>query len=134
MKSNFKKKVNEDYGFTLIEALIAIIILAIVSVAMVQGVSMARKVYSANKVKTEAVALANKEIEKIRAMTFTDIGIISGDPDGIIELQYEINGYTISRSITWIVDSNNKVKQVAINVSHPSLANSIKVVTEIFQK
>jgi len=133
MKFNINKKIKGNKGFSLIEALIAVIILAIVSVLMVQGVSMARKAYSLNKTKTEASALANQEIEKIRSMAFNDIGIISGDPSGTLELQTVINGFTVTRSVSWVLDSNNKVKQVKIIVSNPSLTNSVKVVTEIFR-
>jgi prepilin-type N-terminal cleavage/methylation domain-containing protein len=131
VKHKISKKIKENKGFTLVEALIAVIILAIVSVLMVQGVSMARKAYASNKIKTEASALANQEIEKIRSMPFNDIGIINGDPAGTIALQVVINSFTVTRSVSF-PDSNNKnIKQVKIIISNPSLANSIKVVTEI---
>jgi prepilin-type N-terminal cleavage/methylation domain-containing protein len=131
VKHKINKKIKENKGFSLVEALIAVIILAIVSVLMAQGVSMSRRAYSSNKIKTEASAMANQEIEKIRSMAFNDVGIISGDPVGTLELQNVINGFTIIRSVSWVLGSNNKLKQIKIIVSHPSLANSIKVVTEI---
>jgi len=133
MKHLKNKVINENKGFSLIEALIAVIILAIVSVLMVQGVSMARRAYSSNKIKTEATALANQEIEKIRSMSFSEIGIVSGNPSGTLELQTFINNFTVIRSVSWIAGSNNKVKQVKIIVSGPFLVNSVKVVTEIFE-
>ena len=134
MKYKRSKKLKENKGFTLIEALISIIILAIVSVLMVQGVSMARKAYSSNKTKTEASAIANQEIEKIRSMVFADIGITGvtgGDPVGTLKPQNTINGFTVDRSVSWVLGSNNKIKHVKIIVSNPSLVNSLKVVTEI---
>jgi prepilin-type N-terminal cleavage/methylation domain-containing protein len=131
MKYKINKKIKSNRGFTLVEALISVIILSIVSVLMVQGVSMARKAYSSNKVKTEASAIANQEIEKIRSMAFEDIGIISGDPGGTLEHQNIINNFTVTRSVSWVLDSNNKIKQIKIVVSNPSLVNNVKIVTEI---
>jgi type II secretory pathway pseudopilin PulG len=125
MKYDVKEKIKGTGGFTLVEALIAIIILAIVSVLMVQGVKMAQTAYSSNKIKTEASAMANKEIEKIRSMGFDNI------PIETIELPADINGFTVFKSISLVPDSNNKIKQVKIIVSHPSLVSSVKVVTEI---
>ena len=133
MKHVKNKIINENKGFSLIEALIAVIILAIVSVLMVQGVSMARRAYSSNKIKTEATALANQEIEKIRSMSFSDIGIVSGNPPGTLELQNSSGIFTIDRSISWLTGSNNKIKQVKIIVSSPNLISSIEIVTEIFE-
>ena len=133
MKYYKNKIINENKGFSLIEALIAVIILAIVSVLMIQGVSMSRRAYTANKIKTEATALASQEIEKIRSMTFNDIGMISGDPAGTLELQDTSGIFTIDRSISWLAGSNNKIKQVKIIVSSPTLISSIMIVTEIFE-
>jgi prepilin-type N-terminal cleavage/methylation domain-containing protein len=125
MKYIIKKKAKENKGFTLVEALIAIIILAIVSVLMVQGVKMARTAYSSNNIKTEASAMANREIEKIRSMGFDNI------PIETITVPADINGFTIFRSISLVPNSNSKIKQVKIIVSNPSLVTSVKIVTEI---
>jgi prepilin-type N-terminal cleavage/methylation domain-containing protein len=127
MKYIRNKKLKDNKGFTLIEALIAIIILAIVSVLMVQGVNLARKAYSSNRIKTEASSIANREIEKIRSTPFADVSV------GTIVLPADSKGFTVSRSISLILNSNNKIKQVKITVSNSSLASSINVVTEIFE-
>ena len=131
MKYYKNRIIKKNEGFSLVEVLIAVIILAIVSVLMVQGVNISRKAYTSNKIKTEASALANQEIEKIRSMSFNDIGIISGDPAGTIELQTIINDFTINRSVLWVAGSENKIKQVKIVVSNPALINNIRIVTEI---
>jgi len=125
MKHKVNKKIIKNDGFTLVEALIAIIILAIVSVLMVQGVKMTRIAYSSNKIKTEASALANMEIEKIRSLGFDNTEV------GSVELPPDVNGFTISRTISLLPGSNDRIKQVKIIVSSPLLVNSIKVVTEI---
>jgi len=125
MKHKVNKKIIKNDGFTLVEALIAIIILAIVSVLMVQGVKMTRIAYSSNKIKTEASALANREIEKIRSMGFDNAAA------GSVQLPPDANGFTISRTISILPGSNGRIKQIKVIVSNPSLINSIKVVTEI---
>jgi prepilin-type N-terminal cleavage/methylation domain-containing protein len=131
MKYYKNRIIKENEGFSLVEVLIAVIILAIVSVLMIQGVNMSRKAYTSNKIKTEASALANQEIEKIRSMSFNDIGIIGQDPAGTIELQTVINDFTVDRSVLWVAGSDNKIKQVKIVVSNPALINNIRIVTEI---
>ncbi|MHB1376817.1 MAG: prepilin-type N-terminal cleavage/methylation domain-containing protein [Candidatus Humimicrobiaceae bacterium] len=130
MKNNIKKKIKEKKGFTLVEALIAIIILAIVSVLMVQGVSMARKSYSSNKLKTEATAIANQEIEKIRAMPYSDVGIKDIDPLGKLADYTTSNGYFVEYNVSWPEDTK-RTKQVKVSVSKDPMQNKIEVVTEL---
>jgi len=131
MKNISNKKIKKDNGFTLIEVLVVVVILSIFSVLLVQSINISRKVYSSNKIKTEASAVANMEIEKIRSMNFDDIGTINGDPGGTIETEEIIDDFTISRSISWVAESNNRIKQVKIIVSSANLADSIRIVTEI---
>ena len=131
MKNNIKKKVKENKGFTLVEALIAIIILAIVSVVLVQGVSMARKAYSANKIKTEASALANQEIEKIRSMPYSDVGTTGGDPLGILVNYTTSSGYLVEYTISWRDEIVKSTKRIKISVFKVPMKNKLELVTEI---
>ncbi|MHB8279648.1 MAG: type IV pilus modification PilV family protein, partial [Candidatus Humimicrobiaceae bacterium] len=102
MKKILFKKFKEGKGFTLIETLIAVVILALVSLMMVEGVRMAISAYGITKSKTEANAIANEEIEKIRSMPYSDVGIKNGDPSGVLDAQkYTSSGYLVEYSITW---------------------------------
>lgn len=124
------KKIKGNKGFTLIEALIAVLILAVVSVMTVQGVKMSRTAYSSNYLKTQATALANQEIEKIRAMPYKDIGIKNGNPAGLIDSQKTINSFTVNYSISW-TESSKRTKQIKVAVFKSPMVNSVEVFAEI---
>ena len=65
-------------GFTFIEVLIAIAILLIGALAFVPLFVYASETAETNNRKAVAASLANGEIEKIRAMEFTNLGIKGG--------------------------------------------------------
>ncbi|MCL4385758.1 MAG: prepilin-type N-terminal cleavage/methylation domain-containing protein [Actinobacteria bacterium] len=128
---NYFKK---NKGFTLIEVLIAVVILALISVMTVEGVRMSRVAYNINKTKTQASQIANEEIEKIRSMAWNDIGIINGDPAGTLSPQKTTSdGYTVEYNVKWVPDSGNKVKQVKISVFKAPMQNKFELISEIIQ-
>lgn len=71
-------------GFTLVEALVALGILAIVGVGTLQVFGKLSAVVRVSGEKIDGTALANEQIEIIRNLPFTDVGIVSGIPSGKI--------------------------------------------------
>ena len=131
MKKILFKKFKEGKGFTLIETLIAVVILALVSLMMVEGVRMAISAYGITKSKTEANAIANEEIEKIRSMPYSDVGIKNGDPSGVLDAQkYTSSGYLVEYSITW-TEATKRTKQIKVSVFKAPMKNKIEVVAEL---
>ncbi len=126
-----KNRIKQKNGFTLIEALISIILLSIFSLMLVQGIRMAVIAFNINKVKTRAVTIANEEIEKIRSMSFNDIGFSDGSPQGVLERQkYSQDDFLIEYDVTY-VNEDNRIKQITVSVYKEPMADSFKVVTEI---
>ena len=78
----YRKKTSN--GFTLIEALVALSIVAIVGVGTLQVFSRLSSVVRASGERVDATALANEQIEIIRNLPFADVGIVSGIPSGKI--------------------------------------------------
>lgn len=72
-------------GFTLIEVLIAVAIFLMISVGIYDGYTAVTKVVSAARVKTNAMLLSNEQIEIVRNMPYSDVGIVDGIPNGKIE-------------------------------------------------
>ncbi|MCL5072487.1 MAG: prepilin-type N-terminal cleavage/methylation domain-containing protein [Actinobacteria bacterium] len=131
MKKKLFNKFKRNEGFTLIEVLITVLMLAIVSIIMIEGVKMALIAYNINKAKTEASEIANEEIEKIRSLPFNDLGIKYGDPVGVLDPQrYTTDNYLVEYSVTWAEESN-RIKQVKVSVFKSPMKNKVEVITEI---
>lgn len=71
-------------GFTLIEVLIGAFILMIVSLGVYSAFVTVAKTVQASRLKTDAMMLANEQIEWVRNLPYADIGIKNGVPAGTI--------------------------------------------------
>lgn len=94
-------------GFTLVEVLIAIAILLIGALAFVPLFVYAGEMAETNNRRLVAASLANSEIERIRALDFTEVGVKGGEPNSTVLGKTDseiINGveYHIQRNIAWI--------------------------------
>ena len=134
--NKYKKRVNllkRDDGLTLIEIIIAIAILAIITVVLLQSTKLAVNTLKLNKTKTKAVAVANEKIETLRAMDYNDIEITAENPgweSGYPELLE--TGYTINYNVTWVSGEVDSYKQVEVTVSAAPMNTPIEVVTQIY--
>jgi type II secretory pathway pseudopilin PulG len=126
--------IKNQEGLTLVEVLIAFLVLVIVTLIMVQGVMIATKAAEINKAKTAAMAIASNEIEEIRLRNYGEIGIegaSAGEPEGGIEAETVIDGYTVSRTITW-VEGEYSYKQVEISAINDSMNEEVTIVTQVY--
>jgi len=134
IKSIKKLNLKDQKGMTLVEILVAFFVLAMVTLVMVQGVTMANKAMMVNKSKTKALALVDNEIEQTRLRSYSEIGISGGNPDGSMEPQstIEVDGeeFVITRSVEW-VEGEYSYKQVEISAQCDKLNNEITIVTQI---
>ncbi|MBT3412673.1 MAG: hypothetical protein HOJ15_02360 [Candidatus Jacksonbacteria bacterium] len=80
LPSNRKNK----HGFTLMETVIAVMIFIIVSVGVYSVFTRLVRLSIISKQKIAATALANEQLEIIRNLTYSDIGIQAGIPVGLI--------------------------------------------------
>lgn len=132
---NIKKiSIGSQEGLTLVEVVIAFLVLVIVSLIMVQGVMIATRAAEINRSKTEAMAIANNEIEEIRLRSYSEIGIegaSAGEPAGNIEAESVINGYTVKRSVTW-VEGEYSYKQVEVSAINDKMNDEVTVVTQVY--
>jgi len=70
-----------DGGFTLIEMIVAISILAMTMLVIAYGLFGGMNVMQAARHKTTMLELANAEAERLRALTYTEAGVNFNDPD-----------------------------------------------------
>lgn len=109
----FKKKLNNNSGFTLVEVLLSMLILSIIVTSATVAFVYATKTSRDNKLEMTAMSLANDSVEYIRSLEFADIGTktivggteVFGDPKGDIlqSTTKVVDGveYTIKTSINW---------------------------------
>ena len=110
---------NNNKGFTLVEMLIAFSILVLLSMTFLPVFSFVAKANVNNKDRLVASNLASSILEEIRALKYDDVGIIAGNPKGLVPGQQKktINGveYTINSYINWTsaTGKNDKLNQIA---------------------
>ena len=126
-------------GFTLAEFLVAMSVLLIIMVAAIPLFVYIAEAAQANKVRLEATRIAGSEIERIRALPYSQVGNIGGNPPGAIpqERTIALNGvnYTVTTDVWWWDDLSDAVggagagrdpipydyKRVKVSVSAPGL-------------
>ncbi len=128
----YKKSIGED-GFTLVEVMIAIVIIGIITGVLLQGTLVAVNTLRVNKAKTEAIAVANEKIEMVRAMDYNIVDITSLNPNWLAEnpvlLKY---GYNISIDVSWVYGEIDSYKQLVVNVFKEPMNMSVEVVTQLY--
>ncbi len=101
--------------------------------ALMASVTFNIKLATSNKGKLGASAIMNRELESIRAMKYSDVGILNGNPSGILKSSdteiFNNITYTIDRFVYWVdndkdgldvsdTDGNpNDFKQARIKIS-----------------
>jgi len=129
-----KRKQRDCRGYTLIEVLVAFLIIALISIGLIQTTVVNTRATSLNNAKTEAMALLNSEIEEIRLRSYDDIGIdgaTGGDPVGELEGETVVGDYTITREVTW-VEGEYSYKQVEVKAESDRLSREVTLVTQVY--
>jgi prepilin-type N-terminal cleavage/methylation domain-containing protein len=132
-----------DAGFTLIEILIATVIMLIISMGVITALSFTGWATTFTGQRTKALNLANQYIEKARNLPYDQIGTyvdgpIYGDPPGVIHTPDVVGDFTVRTAITWQRDATSgraKYKNVSVTVtwSRP-IPGTIRLYTSIFGK
>ncbi|MDI6907393.1 MAG: chitobiase/beta-hexosaminidase C-terminal domain-containing protein [Thermoanaerobacterales bacterium] len=113
-------------GFTLVEVLVALMILTVLTLAFIPLFVYISEGSQANRARLVATKLAAGVIEEIRALDYEQVGTVGGNPEGSIpQLQTkQIEGinYTIETRIWWVQGSDSNVtayKKVQVTVKAP---------------
>lgn len=103
-------------GFSLVEALVAIFLLAIILLGLLSALVVVYENSTKNLIRDEAVKIANKYAEKYRNMDLNSIP--TNKP---IQEQRNIRNaqitYNIDVTSSFVPNTNNKIKRVQITVS-----------------
>lgn len=71
-------------GFSLIEVIFAASIFAVVAISVYSGFGSVQNLISASRDKIAAVDVLNGEMELVRNLSFSNVGVISGIPSGVL--------------------------------------------------
>ncbi|MBI2120995.1 MAG: carboxypeptidase regulatory-like domain-containing protein [Parcubacteria group bacterium] len=148
----FKKKflLKKYKGFSIIEALLGIFLFTMSFYALYGVLQFSFALVAQNKAQLGAMTLADEQVEYLRSLPFGNIGVVAGNPAGLLPATESIslNGisYTRRNVIFWVDDPKDGVapldtistdyKQVKIEVSWDfrGTARKIFIVTNITPK
>jgi Tfp pilus assembly protein PilV len=127
------RAIRAEAGFTLIEVVLAGVMLAILSVPISGLISTAAAIARLDRERTSADQLAQTQIEDIRALPYTDVGIQNGNPQGNLSASQQVtllqgDAVTIATSVTWVADdlpgaaypTNADYKKVVLTITRNS--------------
>ncbi|MHB1042034.1 MAG: prepilin-type N-terminal cleavage/methylation domain-containing protein [Eubacteriales bacterium] len=127
--------INSQRGFTLVEILVAITLLLIITVSFVPLFVYISEGSQGNRARLVATKLASSVSDEIRALPYNEVGLVGGNPEGVIEHEttstVEGRQYTITTNVWWVDDPSDDTggndpipydyKRVGVSVSTPGL-------------
>jgi prepilin-type N-terminal cleavage/methylation domain-containing protein len=110
---------NSSSGFTLVEVLVAVVVLGVGIIAMVGSSAMVTRMIGRGKVETRAAQVASRRLEMLRLVAYstsprcTAAGFTNGGP-------VTTSGITES----WAVPATGKVRNIQVNVTYRTVQGS----------
>lgn len=126
----------KNSGFSLVDVIVGVALFVILFAGIFGAYQLGLKIVGQSKNKITATAITNEEIEKIKSLDYSSIGIQGGFPDGSLAATGDITlnnvTYFIERRVDYVVDSTdgvappdddcpNDYKKVQIKVSWAGL-------------
>jgi prepilin-type N-terminal cleavage/methylation domain-containing protein len=94
-------------GFTLIEVLVSLFVIMVLIIGVYSLIILATRAASLNKMYVIAIELANQKMERIRNLSYDEVGVVSGIPSGSIPQIETVNRggtYTVESFVTYYDD------------------------------
>jgi len=129
--SRGKCTLKQEKGFSLVEVIIAIVVISIVTLVLVSGTMTAVNVLKINKAKTLCSAVASEKLELIKCMDYEEDIDPDNPPLKADHPELFDDDYTIVYDVTW-VDGEDSYKQVKIEVSKEPMGKPISVISHIY--
>lgn len=116
-------------GFSLIEMMIAILIIMISMLALATALTTAIATNQANEIRNAAIRVTNQTAEALLALPFNDAELTVGNHSrtkddeaqnlkGLPNTVQNLKAYQMTYSITWAVEQMVSAKQVSITVQY----------------
>lgn len=91
---------SREAGFSYIEILVGIVILAIVAGGIAQGLAQTSAALGTSKVETTATKIASAELDRAHRMSYDEVGLVGGSPPGLFAATRNV----VVGSVTYKVD------------------------------
>jgi type II secretory pathway pseudopilin PulG len=140
--TRISRRLRQQAGFTLIEVLLAGVMLAIVSVPISALLSGTAAIARLDRQRTSADQLAQKQIETLRALPYFNVGLVGGNPQGTIVSPTtatlpSIGSATVTTKVTYVSDplpsnpypTKADYKKVVVTVSNTVTGNVLSTKT-----
>jgi type IV pilus assembly protein PilV len=129
-------KIGNEHGFTLVEFLVAIVILMVGLLGMLQAIDVAMDKNLENLFRNEAVSVADDRLMLKRAKSFASLSTTTSTPPKIA-IGRKVRGIFNNYSVQEIVSQTTSLsKEIVINVSwkkrKKSYSHSISTVVSTF--
>ncbi|MDX6385718.1 MAG: hypothetical protein QOK48_3291 [Blastocatellia bacterium] len=113
----FKKPFEREAGFTMIETVIALVIMMIVGLAAAGGFAFAVRYNTTAANRAACITIAQTSLEKLRAVPFTDSSLTAGTTTVTVS---DSAGRTYTLTTTTsdtVVSGKTTMKQIAVSVA-----------------
>ncbi|MDO9390847.1 MAG: prepilin-type N-terminal cleavage/methylation domain-containing protein [bacterium] len=117
MKSNIFNRTSSNRGFTMVELLVAVMVLSIGLMAMAGVVPMAMRTITTNRILTKAVDYSQQEMETLKRMGFDNLALVNDDhfnPSG--NTRYE-SWVTVTSTTGGAISATDKIRMVRVTTS-----------------
>ena len=103
------RKRSKDAGFSVVEVLVGILILAIVSGGLIQGLAFTSTALGKSRVQSIATNLATGVLEDVQATEYVNLGTVGGDPAGAIvpNRTQVVDGITFQIQTSVVLEGND---------------------------
>ena len=123
-------------GSGFIELMIALTVLSVALLALIPSFMYASKATLRNNFRTNAYNLGVRQLERIKSLDYTDVGIKNGNPSGVTDYRKAETrdgvSYIVKTSVIWMDDSADgfypsdtdprDYKRVKVTITLPSIA------------
>jgi Tfp pilus assembly protein PilV len=125
---NEQQRHSSQRGFTLIEAVCAMLILMVVFFGIAGVFIYSLRINNGNSGRTQALTIAQKEVERLRAARFSDAVLAGGDRNPVNQTGADNQNYRVQVSVdddpstTGVqTDATKTIKEITVRVTPSSV-------------
>ena len=126
------------------ELVIAVAVVGVMAIGALSAVAFAARATQVSSIRSAAINLANQRIEYARNLPYDQMGVVSGEPAGVLAATLTtstaVADFTVTQDVDWVRGlykgvNRAKVKHIAITVSWTQgVPGSVSVATDIYGK
>src|ERR1700754_1348147 len=124
-----RRRAGSEHGFALMEAIVAAAVLVVVVLGALAAIDSVTSTAGANKARTVAAALAEKDQEQLRSLRTAELSNIKALIPGPRDVTVDRLKYTITSDAQWVTDAQGKNISCALTSGDGSFLRITSTVT-----